>query len=66
MVELHLGLFMHPEVKKPDVAIITSGQDMVVLEYFDALDVVFMGVGVGMDHLSCCHVVVPQHEIVAT
>ena len=66
MVEFHLCFFVNSEVKKFDVAIVCCREDVVVFESSDALDVVCMGIAIGMHDFSGCHIEVSQDKVIAS
>ena len=65
MFELHLCLLVNSEVKQSHKSIITSWQDVIVLQSFDSFDVIRVSISVGMHDFSAGHIKVSEDEIVA-
>lgn len=66
MLELHLCLLVHSEVKKSNKSIVTSRQDVIVLQDLDSLDVIRVSISVRMYNFSARHIEVSQDKIVAS
>lgn len=66
MVELELSFFMDSEVEQFNEPVVTSREDVVVLQGFDAFDVICVGICIGMHHFSGSHIEMSQHEVIAS
>ena len=66
MMKLHLSWLMNSEIKEANISIVSSCENMVILDNLNVFNVVWMGVLIGMNNISGSHIKMSQDKIITT